>query len=292
MGQGKEAMTVRQVILVIVLIAASFLGGAFVNGPGLRWAQSRLVRYLGLNEEGEIASVDLLPAAPPLGASDSAGAAKPAGDTLIEPLAPAPTVIGDNEATPKVSTEDRHASNSKVQEKSRNGTSSKGQAASSLAASPLALNPAEPGAPSNRRASPDSEVKPAGTLAHEPKSSDSKVEPALFDSLGALLPSVSPPFPESLPSSKSAPRSPTANPTRAASDDWIVLQQKLRALNVSRFTIEGEPSGRVLFSCLIPLAGRQAVAQRFEAEGDDMIQAAQATLRRIALWRATQPQPK
>ena len=53
--------------------------------------------------------------------------------------------------------------------------------------------------------------------------------------------------------------------------------------------IEGEPGGRVVFSCLIPLAGRQAVTQRFEAEGDDMVGAAQAALRRVALWRATQP---
>ena len=37
------------------------------------------------------------------------------------------------------------------------------------------------------------------------------------------------------------------------------------------FTIEGQPGGRVVFSCLIPLAGRQAVAQRFEAEGEDAV---------------------
>jgi hypothetical protein len=79
---------------------------------------------------------------------------------------------------------------------------------------------------------------------------------------------------------------------RNVGDDWTVLQQKLQALKVSRFTIEGEPGGRVLFACLIPLAGRQAVAQRFEAEADDVIQAVQATLRRIALWRATQPQAR
>jgi hypothetical protein len=47
----------------------------------------------------------------------------------------------------------------------------------------------------------------------------------------------------------------------------------------------------VVFSCLIPLAGRQAVAQRFEAEGEDATQAARAALRRIALWRAAQSQP-
>ena len=65
----------------------------------------------------------------------------------------------------------------------------------------------------------------------------------------------------------------------------------MQALGVSRFTIEGQPGGRVVFSCLIPLAGRQAVAQRFEAEGEDALQAARAALRRVALWRAAQPQP-
>ena len=39
MDQGREAVTVRQAILVIVLVAASFLGGAFVNGPGLHSAR-------------------------------------------------------------------------------------------------------------------------------------------------------------------------------------------------------------------------------------------------------------
>jgi hypothetical protein len=66
----------------------------------------------------------------------------------------------------------------------------------------------------------------------------------------------------------------------------------MQTLGVSRFMIEAEPSGRVVFSCLIPLAGRQAVAQRFEAEGDDIIQAARAALQRVGLWRATQAPPK
>jgi hypothetical protein len=64
----------------------------------------------------------------------------------------------------------------------------------------------------------------------------------------------------------------------------------MQALGVSRFTIEGRPGGRVIFSCLIPLAGRQAVTQRFEADGEDAVQAARAALRRVALWRAAQPQ--
>ena len=60
---------------------------------------------------------------------------------------------------------------------------------------------------------------------------------------------------------------------------------------MTRYTIDGVPGGRVSFSCLIPLAGKQAVTQRFEAEGDDEIQAARAALRRIALWQATAARP-
>ena len=52
----------------------------------------------------------------------------------------------------------------------------------------------------------------------------------------------------------------------------------MQTLGVSRFTIEGEPGGPVVFVCLIPVAGRQAVTERFEAEADDVIQAAQAAL--------------
>jgi hypothetical protein len=68
--------------------------------------------------------------------------------------------------------------------------------------------------------------------------------------------------------------------------DWASLRRKMQSLGVTHYTIDGQPGGRVIFSCLIPLAGRQAVSQRFEAEGDDDFQAAQAAMRRIALWRA------
>ena len=75
---------------------------------------------------------------------------------------------------------------------------------------------------------------------------------------------------------------------RGPSSDWEIIVGKMQCLGVSKFTLEGETGGRVVFSCLIPVAGRQAIAQRFEAEGSDMNHAAQATLRRITLWRATQ----
>ena len=59
LGQGKEATTMRQAIFVVAMVAAAFLGGAVVNGPGLRWVQARLLDYMGLQDGGEIASIDL-----------------------------------------------------------------------------------------------------------------------------------------------------------------------------------------------------------------------------------------
>jgi hypothetical protein len=74
----------------------------------------------------------------------------------------------------------------------------------------------------------------------------------------------------------------------AKNDEWAILVTKMQTLGVSHFTVEGEPGGHVIFACLIPLAGRQAVSQRFESSGDDVIQAARAALRRVVLWRAAQ----
>jgi hypothetical protein len=263
-----------------------------VNGPGLRWAQTRLMRSLGLNEEGEIASVNLMASVTPDGVSDGSGPAKLASESVLEPLAPVPSVVAQDESSEQVPSDHRTASNTKPNEKPRNGSSSKIQPVSSSSSSPLPVTNAT-ASTSPRSASPDSEVKRAGAGALDgPRASNPTVNAALLDSLGTLLPSASSSPPES-PSSSGSPSSVAApNSMRNVSDDWIILQRKFHALKVSRFTIEGEPGGRILFSCLIPLAGRQAVTQRFEAEGDDVIQAMQATLRRIALWRATQPQPQ
>jgi hypothetical protein len=98
------------------------------------------------------------------------------------------------------------------------------------------------------------------------------------------------PPPPSVPRSSDSPQAVQIKPAAptAGGDDWAALGRRMQALGVSRFTIDGQPGGRAVFSCLIPLAGRQAVAQRFEAEGEDGFRAAQAALSRVALWRATQ----
>src|SRR5690349_7800515 len=97
MSPGREAATVRQMCLVLVLVASSFLGGAFVNGPGLRWVQTQLLGSLGLSEGGEIAAVDLKTAAGPERAGDRAGAAPSSPEPLRGPVAPVPPLISDGE---------------------------------------------------------------------------------------------------------------------------------------------------------------------------------------------------
>lgn len=74
--------------------------------------------------------------------------------------------------------------------------------------------------------------------------------------------------------------------------DWSDLRRRFRELGVTRYELEGETDGRSRFRCLIPLAGRRAVGQQFEGEGDDDFQAAEAALRRVALWRATETAPR
>ena len=119
---------------------------------------------------------------------------------------------------------------------------------------------------------------------------DTHAKPDILDTLAALLPSNSESSASSSPSSSppSPPAASAQKPFLDRSDSWTVLERKMQSLGITRYTIEGQPGDRVVFSCLIPLAGRQAIAQRFEAEGDDMVQAAQSALRRITLWRATQ----
>jgi hypothetical protein len=80
-----------------------------------------------------------------------------------------------------------------------------------------------------------------------------------------------------------------AGALKEATAEWLIIRHRMCALGVSRYTIDGAPDGRVIFRCLVPLAGRQAIAQQFEAEGDNELEAAQGVTRRITLWQATRP---
>ncbi|MBX6315922.1 MAG: hypothetical protein IRY99_23865, partial [Isosphaeraceae bacterium] len=70
--------------------------------------------------------------------------------------------------------------------------------------------------------------------------------------------------------------------------DWAAIRKRMRELGVGRYWIEGEPGGPARFRCTLPVAGQRGVAQQFEAEGEDALQAAETALRRAALWKATE----
>lgn len=268
MGQGKEAVTVRSLILVVFLVAAAFLGGAFVNGPGLQWAQARMLKSLGVGDGNEIASVDLKVTGETL---DSADSAKPG------PIAPAPTIIA--EGSPPLSKAHQDAE----------------PTSRTPALLPLPKKTHLDSPPAGR--APKSDDQSARTFKESGTSVDRSVLTASLKNAGYQSPSLrpAPAQMDSLPplspvsgSLESAPLPPSPRRAGDMGGDWAAIVRKMESFGVKRFSVEGEPGGRVLFSCLIPLAGRQAVSQRFEAEDDDVIEAARAALRRIALWRAAQ----
>ena len=281
----------RQAVLVVVLVGAAFLGGAFVNGPGLKWVQTQVLGSMGL-DDGEIPTVDI----------KSAGNAEHANPgSLVGPVVTMPEIL-DGPA-------------SKEAEKTEKTKEPKGveplkpvREASPSVEAPELVPPSESESIGRAEGPPrDPEVARAAA-APAPVAKAPPSRPALLDSLSTLMPT--PMSDESrpavpMPHPKPAPASPAPMPApapmpmpmpqpqpgsgRTGDVEWSTLARKMQEMGVSRYTIEGQPGGRVVCSCLIPLAGRHAVAQRFEAEGDDAAQAARAALRRVALWRASQP---
>jgi hypothetical protein len=330
---------VRHVIFAVVLVGASFLGGAFVNGPGLKWLQIKVLGHAGLSEE--VPSLTL----PATVASGSDGDSAPGGN---RPQAPS---TAENPA-PKIEDRPPPKTAAAAPRPEPEPTSSGKSGLSNMLGSILSLGdaaasdqstPSTPPAKSTksvkagRKKPPASEPsKPPAIAQHakaggpvptgdvpdlpampasEPRDSgrpaplDPSVTPAYLASLtspssgsgspGPKVPvaqasaSSEPlplPLPLPVPDGSAVARPSTAPvPDRAAgADEWGTIRRKLQTMGVTRYTIEGEPGGRVSFSCLIPLAGRQAVTQRFEAEGDDEVGAARNALRRIVLWQATE----
>ncbi len=286
-GQGKEAVTVRQLFLVIILVAASFLGGAFVNGPGLQWAQARIIRSLSLTNSGEIASVNLNPDSSSEISSDKALQVKLDAETSPALQTSALSSLTES----KSSKQDLSASSfaqrgtSKVTRNASASTDSRPLSAQILAKHLAAATSSRP----EHTMLSDSSIKPTGgttsATSHKSSSSDSEIAPDILDSLVRLLPTNAPPS----GASPSSLLEPSAKPTIPGANSWAILERKMQSLGVTRYTIDGEPGGQIVFSCLIPIAGRQAITERFEAVGDDIEHAVQAGLRRISLWRATQP---
>jgi hypothetical protein len=79
------------------------------------------------------------------------------------------------------------------------------------------------------------------------------------------------------------------NGTTSSTSNWTAMHRRFQALGITRYWIEGEPTGTVRFRCVVPHAGQKAISQQFEGEGADDFAAAEAALRRLALWKATEP---
>jgi hypothetical protein len=338
---------VRHVIFAVVLVGASFLGGAFVNGPGLKWLQIKVLGHAGLSED--VPSLTL-PAAVASGSENDSGpsenppaAPATAKKSAEKPNTPSaiPVAAGAPRPEPEPEPEPEPAAGGK------SGLSNMLGSILSLGDAPASKQSATPPTASQTvksAKSPNAKPKPPLSDASKPTAvARAKVdgpaaagdvpglpampapEPRERERPAPLDPSVTPAFLASLTSPSSGSDSdshgrkvpvaqasaaseprPLPLPLPVARDDaagghpapasesastadaWGAIRRKLQAMGVARYTIEGVPGGRVTFSCLIPLAGRQAVTQRFEAEGDDELKAARAALRRIVLWQATE----
>jgi hypothetical protein len=372
----------RQLLFVMLMVGAAFLGGVLVNGLGIRWVQTRIIDYVGLKDGGEIASINVVQgpseSESPLhqvqeqNPSDQPAEATNAGarglnTEVIASQDPTQGIDHKSEWQNKPQGGSTGRASRDTDGKSSNRPSS--EARPSLRRNPThtphaavtGTTPSLPsvisqGSPLDRIPhrnlngsvseadveSPQARSQPGNTDesgANAPtKVLRPQVEPALESradakqgvgnqaekapapldpSVGsALLASLSPPTTVGQPladrarsdviplevapiKASAAPAGSTPSSThsgqnriersREMASDWGVLRHRLQAFGVARYSIEGCPEGRVVFSCLIPLAGRQAVSQRFEAEGESEFEAAQIVLRRIALWRATRP---
>jgi hypothetical protein len=321
----------RKGLFAVMLVAASFAGGAVVNGPGLRWAQAMILNRADGDGDGPAPGEVLLP--PPDASSESIPSA-PVSPVVLEPARPA-------------------SSREKPRGKDGGTAPGKGEApapptpaAAEVAAPAPAPEPKAPPAPEPKTPAPH-EPKGQGPGGPAPSGRDvasraakpPKDLPPTLDELPPLELPADPPAPKDLDRARRgepwtastnaagdapdpapsaavsprpfrpadpAPRPPEAAPASTAPanagpsartnstslGDWAQVRRTMVALGVARYGIEGEPGGRARFYCVIPLAGRHAVGQHFEAEGDDELQAAQVALRRVALWLAAEaPKP-
>lgn len=324
----------RHVIFAVVLVGASFLGGAFVNGPGLKWLQVKVLGHAGLSED--VPSLTL-PAAVATdsekdsGPSDNPPPAKkpaekpnPPSATKIAAGAPRPEPepaagsksglsnmlgsilsLGDAAGSGQSATPSQTAKSAKPADAKPKPPLSEASKPTAVAGAKVG-GPAAAGDPAGLPAMPAPEPRDR----ERPAPLDPSVTPAFLASLtspssgtnsgGAKVPvsqasAASEPRPLPLPlplpvarDDDAVGRSAPTPESASTADAWGAIRRKLQTMGVARYTIEGVPGGRVTFSCLIPLAGRQAVTQRFEAEGDDELKAARAALRRIVLWQAAE----
>ena len=281
----------RKVLLVVALVAASFAGGAAVNGPGLQWLKGLVRDRMGRDEAIPTLDVDVDDGSSIATATATAKTSEPEADPpkpeVPVPIAPVPQPEAKPEPPPLAAPK----------------TPSEPSPLPALPDSPLP-NEAEPRSPRDK-ASPKTgwEDAPgdAPSTAIVPKSrvKPRAEAPAIADSAVSAVAAAAPAPAEPPPLAPSSP-SPSPNPTLSAEPsampvppigvgsapgDWTALRKRMAALGVQEYEVKGTPGGPVRFRCLVPGSGAEA-AKPFESEGDDEFQAAESALRRVAVWRA------
>ena len=251
----------RRAVFALMLIGAAFAGGAAINGPGLAWLQRNFANPSIIVDDTS-ARPSTVAKAPP----------------RQFPTAQAPPFLVD---LPQTSSPPAPGKKAKAEASSP-----------SMAQVDPPLLPESPSTPASALAplpgpgpvdEGDPPVPPLPAVAEAP-SRPSGPEPAPLPSLGPG------PIPKTDPVARLASvERPEPPSSTAASPTWAELRRRMKALGIVRYTIEAETDGRVRFTCVIPVDGLKAVGHHFEAEGDDEPQAAEAALKRIALWKATAP---
>jgi hypothetical protein len=269
---------VRKVLLAVMLMGAAFAGGAVVNGPGLHWLREKV--FTRLDDGGETPSVETAPQVA------DAGIPSAPVPTLASASAPPPAAASSAQPTPEPAQPAAAASARRPV-----ALASLTETPTPVAALPPLEAPADAEAPVPAVKDPGAPEAPAAPGAQDAPTPQPSPAPALAAAAGPWADA-----PDSAPASAIPPRDharpveadPAVATAAAAPGDWPALRRQMRALGVARYGFEGEPAGRVRFHCVIPLAGRRAVGQQFEGEGDDEFQAAQVALRRVTLWQATE----
>ena len=243
----------RRAMFSIAIIGAAFLSGTFVNNPGLQHARSKILRVLGLSNGGEIAVVDL--------------ETNPTADTeakLAELLTPSDAALVGSMASRARPTALSGAAIKPFLDKPARVDQKVTAAAAKSLTRPV------------YKASASKQATPAAPICSEYQ-----------DFFKALLPSANSSTNSTLPP-RLTPLKTGSKPSVIADDEWAVVAGRMQSLGVTYFRACGRPRGPIIFVCLVPLAGDQLVTERFEAEADNIVQAAEATVQRIILWRAVQ----
>ncbi len=276
----------RKALLVVILVAASFAGGAAVNGPGLKWVKALISSRLRQGPPIPTVEVD---SDPPAVSESPAAPPVPVVDDV--PSAPAPGLGLDLLAAHRAATPEA-APIAQPPSPAEAPSPSPAAAPVLVAEPPAEIQEPAPSTPAEAPKKEPEGVKaassgwsdapgsaPSAAVLPRPRNGPGPTADASVAATSGAAPLPTPP--SSAPASASAP-------APDSGVGWPMIRKRMRAMGVKKYWVEGTPSGTVTFRCVVPVPGQEAVSQQFEADGEDDLEAAEVALRRASLWQAAQ----